>query len=130
MTAKKSLLALLLMTMSFALVACGKGPAATLEDAMYAIAEGDQDTAIEIMPPRLRAAFGDDKLKQMLIEAKSGLDEKGGIDDIEVLEENVNDQKAEVKMKITYGNGTSDTETTKMIKIDDKWMISDEGMNK
>ena len=51
---------------------------------------------------------------------------KGGVTDIEVLSEEISEDgnSAVVKMKITYGNGESEEDETKLVLVDGKWLLS------
>ena len=55
------------------------------------------------------------------------IEKKGGIKSVEVLEESINESgdKAEVKLKITYGNDTTEEEDVNMVlDKDGKWKAS------
>ena len=72
-----------------------------------------------------------EQTKQMLTEmwnekGKPQIDAKGGVTDIEVLsEENSHaGTSAAGKMKITYGNGESEEDETKLVLVDGKWLLS------
>lgn len=55
------------------------------------------------------------------------IEKKGGIKSVEVLEETINESgdKAEVKLKITYGNDTTEEEDVNMVlDKDGKWKAS------
>jgi uncharacterized protein YchJ len=120
---------LMLVGLAFGLVACGEGPGDAVENMMYAVDAGEYEQAIEYMPPKLRAMADKEKLIQMMRAGKQELEQKGGLDGVEVLEETVDGNKATVKVKTTYGNGESETEELKLMKVDDQWVLSDEDMN-
>jgi len=68
------------------------------------------------------------KNKEMLVallkeKGEKTIAEKGGLKSYEVISENVtpDESKATVKMKYTYGNGTTEEGVVNLVKADGKW---------
>lgn len=61
----------------------------------------------------------------MAEKAKSALEEKGGLKNVEVVSETIDEEgeSAKVVLKLTYGDGTDDQNTYKLVKQDGKWKI-------
>lgn len=51
-------------------------------------------------------------------------EQRGGLKDIEVVQETVNEQSALVRLKLIYGDGYTDVQNTKLILEDNEWKIS------
>ena len=56
---------------------------------------------------------------------KKAMDEKQGLKDVQVLEETLSDDgnKATLKVKMVYGDGTEEESTQEMVKQDGKWKM-------
>ena len=63
------------------------------------------------------------KMEGLLGMASSKNEEKGGIKEVQIIEESISEDgnKAEVKSKIIFNNGTEDTDHAKLVKVDGKW---------
>lgn len=65
------------------------------------------------------------KQAALMIEQKAGksLKEKGGLKNIEIISEEIDEDgnSAEVALKLTYGNGDTNENDYKMVKQDGKW---------
>jgi hypothetical protein len=108
------------------LVACsGGGPGATVKQFFTLVEDGKVNDAMELMAPGIKdmmqamggggAVFG---------EGTKEIKDKGGIKKINILKEEVTGDLAEVEVEIEYGDGSSETETMQLTKVDGKWRIS------
>ena len=63
------------------------------------------------------------KMNALLAAAKQEIEKKGGIKSIEVVKEEIDEagEKADVELKIIYGNGEEDNEDASLVKVDGKW---------
>lgn len=119
---------LLTVFTALSLSACfGGGPADTVEDFYRHVEQGELDDAAELMSKSVVSQVGIDKLKQGLQQATRQVDAKGGIREIEVVEEKVIGEIAEVTVKITYGNGDEVTEKSSLIEEDGRWRLQSSG---
>lgn len=69
------------------------------------------------------AMIGPDKLAMMLSEFSAEYSQKGGIENIEIIDETVDDNRATVEYIIHFGDGASEKNIDSLIKINDVWMI-------
>lgn len=65
------------------------------------------------------------KIKALLMAANEEYEKKGGIKNIEIVEENVSEDgtSGKVKFKVIYGNGDDDSESYNVKKIDGNWKL-------
>jgi hypothetical protein len=95
------------------------GPGETLKTVILgadqAVRSGDEEMAFDT----IRDVIALDPLK---VKARQGLDESGGIKQVDIIEEQIEGDRAYVRAKITFGNGKSEnTDRMRMIKHDGKW---------
>ncbi len=125
-----NLLMVTVLTIGVAVTSCGPSagdtPGATAKKFNELIAAGNAEEAMKLMDGY--EDFSDEekeKFHMITQEASSQLDEKGGIESIEVIEEEINEEsdKATVTSKVTYGNGESEENKDALVKVDDQWRI-------
>lgn len=106
------------------LLACGaRGPAVTVQTFYRAVEDGRLDVAVDQLSSSMVDTMGREKLKTALREMTKQVADKGGIDRIEILTEEVTGEVAEVAVRVTYGNGTTDEEEVDLAKEDGEWKI-------
>lgn len=118
-----------IMFMLICMAGCGggSGPEATVKQFARAIEKGETEKAMDLMSAKeLEGMDSDEKTKvRALLGAMTGeIEKKGGIKSIEIDDVKMEDDTAEVTATTTYGNGESETGTTKLVKEDGKWKIS------
>jgi hypothetical protein len=93
--------------------------------------KGDTDSAMKMvstakMPEGMKDSKEfKDKMKQVGDEAAKEIKGKGGIKSVNIKDEKVNGDNADVKFTITYGNGTEEKEeTAKLVKENGEWKIA------
>jgi hypothetical protein len=59
-----------------------------------------------------------------LAEQREGIAAKKGVSDLSLVEGEVTDQLAEVKVTVTFGDGSSETEDWKLIKEEGHWRLT------
>ena len=96
------------------------GPEAAAKAAVEAIKKGD----IKAFINSYNLSDDDKATLSALIEEKlqKKIDEKGGIKSYEILDSNIDGDKATVKVKIYYNNGTDEESTFKLTNVDGKWL--------
>lgn len=67
--------------------------------------------------------LGRDKWKSALAGAVDDIQSKGGISSIEIVDKKVHGDIATVTVKVTFGDGSSETDTIDLIKENGKWKI-------
>ncbi|MEC4891869.1 MAG: DUF4878 domain-containing protein [Oscillatoria sp. PMC 1051.18] len=100
------------------------GPAGTVKNFYRSLEAGKVENAANMFSSTVVKTMGIDKLKTGLTQAVSEIQEKGGINSIKILNEDVVGEVAEVTYTIEFANGTTETEITKLVKENDEWKIS------
>lgn len=116
------------LLISIGVIGCGSssGPADVAKDFMMKIADND-NSAIDHLSPQLVQALGKEKLEKGIKKESESIEKKGGIKSIEVEEETIEEKTAVLKLKITYGDGSSKKDNVNLLLEDGKWKI---GMTK
>ncbi|MCX6246220.1 MAG: DUF4878 domain-containing protein [Bacteroidetes bacterium] len=132
MKTTKLFLGILLLGGLVLLNSCGGGsavsPSSTVKEFSNKVEKGDFEGAMKCIAtdgkPVDKEAQG--KLTLLLGMAKGEVDKKKGIKNMEVLSETIepDGKTATVKMKYTYGDGTSAEETNKLVMEEGKWKLS------
>jgi len=86
--------------------------------------ENNDKSAKDMLSKQLVAMVGEEKLNKAIEQQSVKIKDKGGIKSMEVLKEEATDSTATVEMKITYGNGETDTDKSQLVKEDGKWKLS------
>ncbi|MBZ8180865.1 DUF4878 domain-containing protein [Oscillatoria salina] len=100
------------------------GPAGTVKQFYRSLEAGKVENAANMFSSTVVKTMGIDKLKTGLTQGVREIQEKGGIKSIKILNEDVVGEVAEVTYTIEFANGTTETETTKLVKENDEWKIS------
>lgn len=112
------------------LVSCGggaKSPGAVSKSFIEKIEKGDTKAAAQMFEGMKNATDEEiQKTEAFLSESTKEMASKGGVKSIKVLSESISEdgQKADVELKVTYGNGEEDESTTKLNKTEDGWKIT------
>lgn len=122
---KKMISFTLLTLFALTLIQCGSssGPGDTVKEFFDAVENNNVKAASNLLAPELKTMLGDKKLEKALSEQSKEIKEKGGISDIEILDEKIEENTATLKFKITYANGEVKEDNAKLIKKDDEWKI-------
>lgn len=106
------------------LLSGGSSPAKTASDFFWALEQGNVEEAKGMMSGQLRAVLDDRKLTMVLAQNRAVAEQRGGLQDIEVVQETINNETALVRLKLVYGDGHTDIQNTKLILEDNDWKIS------
>lgn len=105
-------------------VAClASGPEATVKRFYSAMEDGEIDEAAGLLSGRIVGLLGEDKLRKALSEQALEIKKKGGIKSVKIDEMNEVGEIAEGKVTITFGDGSTKTDTVKLLKEDGKWKL-------
>jgi hypothetical protein len=111
-----------------ALMACTilrPGPAATVKQFYKSVEAGNLDDAIKLLSGQLRSQIGDQKLRAALAEQARDIKQRQqGIRSISVEKEDVQGQIATVTLLLTFGDGTTKRDVTKLVLENNSWKIS------
>lgn len=107
-----------------ALTACGQGPGDAARAAMEAAGRGQTAEALERIDPEIKATAGifiTPMLQDKAMKAKA----KGGVTSVEVEKVDEADADHAVVTTVTrFGDGSTQTDTGKVRRIDGKWYIT------
>ncbi len=87
------------------------------------LANGGIEEASEYIAGDVVAMVGRDKLNMMLRDYYRDIRESGGLESIEVLNQEITGDLATVSLRSTYGNGESTEEIVEMTRIGDEWKL-------
>ena len=110
----------------FALACTGSSPSSAVKSFYKAIGEGKTDDALDLLSERTIATIGKEKLRAGLQKATSKALDKGGITDVQITNEQVATDIANVIVVVKYGNGTAETEKVKLVKEGSGWRLQPE----
>lgn len=100
------------------------GPTATVERFYRAVESGEVKAASEMISGSMVSMMGPKKIKAALQGETAKISRKEGIESIEMLSEKIDGQTAEVRVRVTYGNGETHEENLNLTRIDGRWMIT------
>lgn len=107
-----------------ALTACGQGPGDAARAAMEAAGRGQTAEALERIDPEIKASAGI-FITPMLQDKARKAKAKGGVTSVEVEKIDKTDADHAVVTTVTrFGNGSTQTDTGKVRRIDGKWYIT------
>ena len=105
----------------------GNSPAAVSKSFVEKVEKGDTEAAAKMFDGMENATEEEmQKSESFLSEGTKEMAAKGGVKKIEVVSEKISDDglKADVELKVTYGNGEVDDSSTKLKKTEDGWKIT------
>jgi hypothetical protein len=115
----------LVLALCLATAGCGflnMGPEATVKKFYKAVEKGEIDDAIDLLSNKMKTV-GKDKLRAGLAELTRDMKSKGGVKNLEIVKMNVTGDVADGQIKIEFGDGSSKTDTVKLIKEEGKWKL-------
>ena len=115
------------------MASCGSGtnsPSAAAKKIVELIQDGDYGDIVDHMYIEAKEGEDVEAQKEMLaaiLDEKVGksIEEKGGLKDFEILEENISEdgESATVRIKYYYEDGTEDSENMEFVNVDGDWML-------
>lgn len=119
---KKTLLLIALaLTAACLLVACSSanGPEAVAKTAITALQKGDYDA----YAATFNLSSSDQKMLAGLAEEKidEQIGKKGGIKSFKIVESSVDEDKAKVKVHLSYKDGSEEDQNMAFVKVDNEW---------
>lgn len=107
-----------------ALTACGQGPGDTVRAATEAAGRGQAAEALERIDPEVKATAGI-FITPMLQDKAAKAKKRGGVTSVEVEKVDQTDGDHAVVTTVThFGDGSTQTDTDKVRKVDGKWYIT------
>ena len=101
----------------------GSSPSKTVKEFYSAIDHGNISKATGLFSNRVIQTFGLSKLQQTIEFQLKAVENSGGIDSIEIIDEQIFGDTALVNIEVTYGNGNVIREDVQLVKEDGNWKI-------
>lgn len=125
----------LVIVISLGLLSCGGGgaggnaPGDVVKKSLKLIAEKNYDKVAGLYVKKDGTALTDEektKVVGLMTMANAELMKKEGVKSIDIVEEKISEdgKTAEVKWKITYGNGSTDEENGTLINVNGDWKMT------
>ena len=129
------ILVLLAMTICLSLVSCGGGstPASMEKNLWTYVQKGDYEKAIKYWADISVDGETKEQMKSMAAmfagKMKESMEEKGGLKEFKIVNETISadGETATVDVALTYGDGSTEEQSNKYVKVDGKWMKNSEG---
>lgn len=102
----------------------GGGPGAVAKLYYQYLDSGSSDAAVKLMSKEVVKTMGEEKVKAAVSAASMALKMKGGVKSIEIVKEDIKGDKADVSMKIKFGNGEDQNAEASMVKEDGTWKMA------
>jgi Domain of unknown function (DUF4878) len=108
------------------LACAGNSPGSAAKGFYKAIGDGKTDEALDLLSEKTVSTIGKDKLSAGIQKATRAALDKGGMADVEITNEQVANEVANVTVVVKYGNGTAETEKVKLVKEASGWRLQPE----
>ena len=117
------------LTLFFGVVSgcSSSGPGATVQRFFRAVESGEVKAASEMVSGSMVAMMGPKKIEAALQQETKKISQKKGIQSISILSEEIDGQAAEVRVRVTYGNGETDEQTINLSRTDGRWLLTPKG---
>lgn len=116
-------ISLIVMVAMLGILGCGKKPASVVESFYTLVGQGKVNDAFGLLSKESSAmlsAFGG---STALMDESKKIQQRKGIKKFEVISEEIHGDTAQIKFKITFGDGSSKEGVEKLMKTDDGWRI-------
>jgi Domain of unknown function (DUF4878) len=94
----------------------GRSPSSAVKAFYKAVANGETNEAIALFSKQTIATVGKDKLRAGIQEATRNALAQGGIQELQITDEKIAGDVANVTVLIKYGNGTQESEEVQLVK--------------
>lgn len=125
---KKLLFGIFACICAFVMTSCaGNTPSAKAEAYLNDLKDGDYKSMVEHLHFK-KAVTDEDKAKLVAMMEEKGqksIEKDGPIEKIEITSENISEDgtSATVGYTLTHSNGTTSSETVKLVTVDGKWLV-------
>lgn len=102
------------------------GPAQTARAFYDNVAAGEIEAAIDLLSGQIVSQLGREKLRAGLREVARDIQEKGGLEEVEITEESVQGEIATVSVTVRFGDGSTESETMHLVREEGAWRIQPE----
>jgi hypothetical protein len=122
---KPILAAIMMVSSLLLLVGCSDRPSDVVTKVIRAMEQGDVDAAVSHIHPDHREELRRLGLEGQAEVSRKELEQLGGIKRIEILEEDIDEDSATLQIRLTFGNGETESDRFELVKIDGRWYIWD-----
>jgi hypothetical protein len=99
-------------------------PGETAEIFIQRLKDGDYEAAYDLIAEESQDALAKSGGIEMIARSMEGTNNLfGGFDSLEILSENINGDSAIVNVRVTYGDGTTRTQTSRLVKKEGAWKL-------
>lgn len=120
---RKSVLILMLVFLVVGLAGCSSGPDKAVKSFFIALDAGQVDKAMGYLSTSTLNTLGHDKWQAALISASKDMQSKGGLSSVKIIDKKVRGDIAAVTVELTFGDGSSKTDTINLIKENGDWKL-------
>ena len=99
------------------------GPSGTVRQFYQYIEAEKLDEAISLFSRTAKNGVSEDKLKAAMAIPMQMAKASGGIRSIKFVKEEINGDKAQVTVEVTFGNGETSTDTIDLVREDGVWKL-------
>ena len=100
------------------------GPADTVQKFFRHLEKGQIADASALLSSRAVGQVPPEKLRSGLENGARQIASKGGIRSVKVQKEEIQGELASVTLLITYGNGSTESDNSKLVKEDGRWKLA------
>lgn len=112
---------------AFAFVACSNSsnnPSDLAVEYVKAAAKGDAEKVLDMLMIDEEPSQEEvDKFSALIESYGEEIEAKGGLKKVNVLDEEISDDRAKIQIEMIFGDGSTETENFKLEKVDGKWKI-------
>ncbi len=120
---KKILLILASVFLVLFLAGCSSGPDGAVKAFFKALDAGKVDEATGYLSASTLGTLGHDKWQAAWVSAATEMQSKGGLSSVDVVDKKVHGDVATIIVKLTFGDGSSETNTMNLLKENGDWKI-------
>jgi len=103
-----------------------QGPEAVARAFYNHLEDGEIEAAIDLLSSQTVGQIPREKLRAGFREVALDIEKKGGIDELELVDQTVKGEIARLSMAVRYGNGSTENETVVLVREDGAWRIQPE----
>ena len=120
---KNKIFAILALLIVIFLAGCSPGPGKTVQKFFRAVDAGEVEDAMGYLSASSIQSMGYEKLQAGLVDMSYQMAAQGGLKSVNILDQSVNGDIAQVVVEIVLGDGTADTNRMDLIKESGDWKI-------
>lgn len=120
---KKRIICITVFLLAILLAGCSVGPRVVVQNFFQAVDNGNIDEAMGYLSTSTIQSLGYGKWQAALIEGSQQMAAQGGLRSINIVNETINGDIAQITFRITMGDGSEETNNVDLVKEDGNWKI-------